>query len=167
MKEKHSSLDRSSRAIRLWDWITILLAMLLFFGAAGYYFYTKYLPERQEQIACTLLIKGVERETWEGEGGRIFVGDTLRCQNGTVEMGRIEAVSAKSHLYAVIGEEEVSWEEHPYLLDVEVLVTMYAREKAGDGLRVGDLRIAAGSTGEYRFGRYLARAEVVEVRVEK
>ena len=164
MKNKYSASDRKSGDFRVWDWLVIILAMLLFFVAAGYYFYTKYLPDAQEKITCTLLIRGEERAAWEGEGEKIFVGDSLRCQNGTVEMGRIEAVEKKPHLYAAIGEEGASWEEHPYLIDVEVLVSMYVRSKDGDGLRVGDLRVAAGSTGEFRFGRYLARAEIVEVR---
>ena len=163
MKEKYIASDRKSSSFRVWDWLAIFLAMLLFFGAAGYYFYTKYLPERQEEIACILLVKGVERTAWEAEE-MISVGDTLRCRNGTIEMGRIEEVVVKPHLYAVVGEEGASWEMHPYLIDIEVLVTMHVREKTGDGLRVGDLRIAAGSTGEYRFGRYLSRAELVEVR---
>ena len=164
MKNKYSAFNRKSSFFRVWDWAAIILAMLLFFGAAGYYFYTKYLPDAQERITCTLLIRGEERAAWEREGEKIYVGDTLRCQNGTVEMGRIETITKKPHLYAAIGEEGASWEEHPYLIDVEVLVSMYVREKAGDGLRVGDLRVAAGSTGEFRFGRYLARAEIVEVR---
>ncbi len=164
MNEKKFIGEWEYRRIRRWDWVAIALALFLFLGAAGFYLYTNRSPIEEERITCTLLISGVERDTWEGEELPIRAGDLLRCQNGTVVMGEIEAVTLLPHLYATVLEGTPSWEEHPYLLDVEVTVGMQVRESAGEGLRAGDLRIAAGSMGEYRFGRYFSRAELLEVR---
>ena len=166
MNEKKFIGEWEYSRIRRWDWVAIALALLLFFGAAGFYFYVKHSPIEAERITCTLLISGVERDAWEGEEMPIRAGDLMRCQNGTVVMGEIEAVTLFPHLYATVLEGTPSWEEHPHLVDVEVTVGMQVRETEGEGLRVGDLRIAAGSMGEYRFGRYLSRAELVEVRRE-
>jgi hypothetical protein len=145
-----------------------VLAFLLFLVALAFYLYSKHAPTEEEKITCVLRISEVDREMWETEGERLIrVGDSLRCQNGTVVMGTVETVSVIPHRYAAVRGEEPSWEDHPYLVDLEVTVEMRARSKEGDGLRVGDLRIAAGSTGEYRFGNYLARAELLEVKIEK
>ena len=166
MNKNNYAREREQRRVRLWDWLTVGAAFLFFLGAAGFYFYTERPPTEKESITCVLLISGAERTEWEGDEIPIRVGDRLRCQNGTVVMGEIEEIVLKSHLYAAVLEGEPSWGEHPHLVDVEVSVRMQVREKAGEGLRVGDLRVAVGSTGEYRFGRYLSRAETVEVRRE-
>ena len=166
MNKNNFARERERKRVRLWDWLAVGAAFLLFLSAAGFYFYTKRPPVKEERITGVLLISGVEGAAWEGDAAPVRAGDLLRYQNGTIVMGEIEEITLKPHLYATVLEETPSWEVHPYLLDVEVSVRMQVREKAGDGLRVGDLRVVAGSTGEYRFGRYLSRAEMVEVRRE-
>ena len=166
MNKNNFARERESKRGRLWDWLAVGAAFLLFLGAAGFYFYTKRPPAKEESITCVLRISGAEGAVWEDDAVPVRAGELLRCQNGTVVMGEIEEITVKPHLYATVLEENPSWEVHPYLVDVEVSVRMQVREEAGDGLRVGDLRVAAGSTGEYRFGRYLSRAEMVEVRRE-
>ncbi len=157
--------EKDRRSLQWWDWLTVGLALLFFIGALGFYLYSKRTPSGEEEITCVLLVSEVERSVWETQGESLIrVGDLLRCQNGTVIMGTVEEVRVKPHRYATVWNEKTSWEEHPYLLDVEVTVGMRVRPKDGDGLRVGDLRVAAGSVGEYRFGGYLARAELVEVK---
>jgi hypothetical protein len=160
--------EKDRMTLRWWDLLTVSLAILFFLGALGFYFYSGRASSEKEEITCVLLITEVEKRAWEERGGEwIREGDPLRNQNGTVLLGEIEAVSARPHRYAAVRENTPSWEEHPYLVDLEVTVRMRARPKEGDGLRVGDLRIAAGSTGDYRFGGYLAKAELVEVRREE
>ena len=166
MNKRDYVRERERRRVRRWDWVAVAVALLLFLGAAGFYLYTKRAPVEEVNVTCTLLISEAEGDLWVEDDLPVCAGDLLRCQNGTVVMGEIEAVTVKPHLYATVIDGNPLWEEHPHLVDVEVTVRMQARGKAGDGLRVGDLRVASGGTGEYRFGRYLSRGEILEVSVE-
>ena len=41
---------------------------------------------------------------------------------------------------------------------------MTVTRREGDGLRAGDLRIAAGGSGNFRFGGYLSHADLISVK---
>ena len=79
-------------------------------------------------------------------------------------LGSIETVTEKPHQRAVVRNGEVSWEAHPILTDLEITVRVQVSLREGDGARAGDLRMAAGSRGRYRFGGFLSAAELVEIR---
>ena len=165
MNHNNFANEKDRRTLRWWDWLTAGVALLLFLGALAFYLYSKQTPAEQEVITCVLLISEVERAAWEKEDEiPIRVGVPVRNQNGTALMGTVKDVLVKPNYYAAVREENPSWEEHPFLFDVEVTVEMRVRPREGEGLRAGDLRVAAGSVGEYRFGGYLARAELVEVK---
>ena len=159
------SKRRKQKGIQWADAIALSLAMLLFLGALGYYWYSKREPAEQVELQCALLISGLERTDWETYGDQwMKEGDHLYSSNGTVMLGRLERVEAREHFRIAVRDGEAVWEAHPFLTDVEVTVRISATHRAGDGLRTGDLRIAAGGRGDFRFGGLLAGAEILEVR---
>lgn len=150
------------RRLRTGDWIILVLAVLICLGAIGYYLYSEREAPAVHEISCVFLISAVERSAWESGGAdRIAVGDRLRSENGTVVLGTVEKIEPKEHVRATVRKGKPMWESHPYLIDLEITVRMQVTERAGDGLRAGDLRMAAGGKGNYRFGQYLTSAELV------
>lgn len=150
--------------LRLGDWIVLLLALLICLGALGYYLYSRGETMESREVKCVFLISGAERALWEERGEELIrEGDHLRSENGTVILGTVEKIERKEHLRATVRDGAPVWEAHPFLTDLEITVEMTVTEKAGDGIRAGDLRIAAGGTGNFRFGTYLARAEILEL----
>ena len=159
------STDRRRRNSRRMDWIVLLLALAVLIAALGYYLYSKKESRESFEVVCVFLIPSVERQDWERYGGEwIREGDPLRSENGTVRLGEIESVEAVPHLRATVRDGIPTWEPHPYLTDLEITVRMTVTRREGDGLRAGDLRIAAGGSGNFRFGGYLSHAELISVK---
>lgn len=150
------------RRLRTGDWVILLAAILICLGALGFYLYSERKADMSHEITCVFLISAVERSAWESEGENwIALGDRLRSENGTVVLGTVERIEEKEHVRATVRKGKPVWESHPHLIDLEITVRMQVTERTGDGLRAGDLRMAAGGRGSYRFGRYLAPAELV------
>ena len=146
------------------DAVVLLLAICLFFGALGYYLYSKREPSERVELLCSLLISGVEASEWKSYGDQwMQVGSPLYSSNGTVILGYVEEIRSREHLRLTIRDGEPVWEAHPFLEDLEITVRMSATYRQGDGLRVGDLRIAAGGRGDFRVGKLLAGAQILEV----
>ena len=147
------------------DWL-ILLGLLgavigLAFRALGGGRHT----EERRQIEYTLCISGVRPEDFAFFGAS---GSSVRSGNGTVMLGEVldirrePAHEVRVENGAAVVAESLDREN----LYVRVLADATVRE--GDGFRVGDVRIAAADTGDFRLGGYLARgvrvASVREVR---
>ena len=150
------------------DWLILLLSFLLCFGALGYHLYSRREISESREVQGVFLISGAERSLWETSGDDLIrVGDLLRSENGTVILGTVEKIERIEHLRATVRDGTPVWEAHPFLTDLEITVRMKVTEKSGDGLRAGDLRMAVGGTGNYRFGTYLARSEILELREDE
>lgn len=153
------------RRIRGFDWSVIIGALVIFIASLSYYLYSERDTREVYEMDCVLLISAVERDAWDDYGGEwISERDQLRTENGTTVLGEITEVAELPHMRSAVRNGVPSWEEHPYLIDLEVTVRMRLRGKSGDGLRVGDLRIAAGGRGNFRFGKLSAAAEILELR---
>ena len=147
------------------DGIALLLAIALFLGALGFHWYSNRAPVEQTELVCLLLISGMEQRDWETYGDQwMQSGSPLRSSNGTVVLGTLETVTEREHLQALVRDGVPAWEAHPFFVDLEIEVRMSASYEIGDGLRVGDLRIAAGGRGDFYFGNLLAAAQILEVR---
>ena len=150
------------RQLRTGDWVILVVAILICIGALGFYLYSERKADMSHEITCVFLISAVERSAWESEGENwIALGDRLRSENGTVVLGTVERIEEKAHVRATVRKGTPTWEAHPHLIDLEITVRMRVTERTGDGLRAGDLRMAAGGRGNYRFGRYLSPAELI------
>ncbi len=161
------SSDRQIRSSRRLDWLAVLLAVAVLISALGYYLYSKRESKESFEVTCVFLISSVERQAWERYGNSwIQEGAPLRSENGTVILGYVDAVAEYPHMRATVRDGNPAWEAHPDLMDAEITVRMTVTYREGDGLRAGDLRIAAGSRGNFRFGNYLTQAELISVREE-
>ena len=150
------------------DAVALFLAILMFLGALVYYRYSKREPPETVELICVLLISGLDVHDWEVYGNHwVQIGEPLYSSNGTVILGYVEEIHPREHLRLVIRDGEPIWEEHPFLVDLEISVRMSATYREGDGLRAGDLRIAAGGRGDFRFGDLLSGAQILEVREVK
>ena len=159
-------MERSSKRIGITplDWLLLGGALLALAVTVGYAWYTEREAPPNIEIECVFLIDGVERQWLEQYGMPTERGDGVRSENGTILLGKVISVEERSHLRLTVSEGELIWEEHPYLTDLAVTVRMTVTDVEGDGLRAGDLRMAAGRFGNYRFGSYLAKGEMIGMR---
>ena len=164
-KLKRSLENGQERRFRIADWVALILAIVVFLGALCYYAYSKRTPVERAELICVFWVTGIEVADWSAYRSQwVRVGDRLYSSNGVFALGTLESVSQKPHLQLTVRDSEPTWEAHPYLVDLEISVRISATYRADDGLRAGDLRIAAGERGEFRFGNLLTEAEILEVR---
>lgn len=151
------------------DWL-ILLAVI----GVGLFFTLRVRAERQrveltQTVRYTVLAEGVPTDVADANGGweeLIARGASVTTATGTAQLGRVERVRVSPSLSATVRDGRVTLVEAPDRVDVYVTVRAEATVREGDGLRVGDIRIAAGSTGDFRLGAYLAGgARIVSVKV--
>ena len=148
------------------DVLLVLLALLAAVSAGVYLRYRARAAEGETEILCVMRISGESRTLVEAHGGNLIaVGDLVRNGNGTAVMGRVEAVRETEHLCAVLEDGTPTWRADEALVDLELTVLMRGQHREGDGIRVKDLRIAAGGRGGFRIGNYYSVAEILSVEV--
>jgi hypothetical protein len=111
------------------------------------------------QIRYTVCISGVQSSFLEeaGEIGELIpVGSAVGSERGTALLGAVETVEKRPHIRPVVKEGKVDFEADPHRLDVYITVLGDAKEREGDGFRIGDIRISAGERGSFRFGGFYA-----------
>ncbi len=102
--------------------------------------------------------------SWEA---LIPIGTPVSNANATAEMGKVISLEIRPHRIMSVREGRVVGVDDPGLCDLYVTIRAYASEKEGDGLRVQDIRVAAGMSGDYHIGAYSAtNALTVLVRCE-
>ena len=118
------------------------------------------------EILYTVCLRAVDTEQ-AGDGdihSLITNGASVTNETGTIALGSVTNVTVRPHKTAVVRDGEVVMAELPDRVDLFVSVRAWATEKIGDGLRVNDIRIAAGRTGDFRLGSFYAGgAEIVAV----
>lgn len=150
--------------------VDALLALLVLtaLAAGGVYLWQRR-REARPTVAITYLLRVPDREAalLEGEEGilsQISSGATVYSQNGTVTLGSVtdrwvEPVSRPAVQDGLPVLVEDTFHRH-----LCVTVRGQGLQRPGDGLRIGDIRIAAGMRGDFRLGGYLAEnAEILAV----
>ena len=157
-----------------WNWLDTLLCIMLALAVLGGVIAFRYWRGRVDGeegvITYTILLSGVEAELMGGRGGEMpfAIGSGVKTQNGTAEMGGIIELSRTPHrTFAVSNGQEV-WVDETGKYDYYVTVQAAAKRSAGDGIRVGDIRIGAGMHLSLRLGSFFAKdAQVISVRWER
>ena len=162
--------SRKYRLARV-DWILLLLAVFLVFSAGAYLARQRRTVQATRKIHYTICISGVNTKfgeangTWETllpNGARVTSG------NGTATLGRVKGIAVHPSVVASVEEGEFVWIEASDAVDLFVEIVGDGVVKYGDGIRMQDVRIAAGSTGDFRIGGYYAqKATVIFVESEK
>ena len=152
------------------DFLIPSLVLTLILGGIWYWRSRTEASAENVTVEYTL---SVELPTFEAESltlDRLVVtGAAVSNQNGTAPMGWVTEVSLKEiPVVSITQEGEVVFVPHPVARRIEVRVRAKGTEKAGDGIRVSDIRIAAGTHGDFRIGELMAKnAAVIEVQVQK
>lgn len=164
-EKKRRRTERRPRLVWI-DW-----ALLLLLGAATL-FGVRFLIGRRDaaeptvEILYTLCLS--DRDAALAENGEwsalIPYGTTVTNATGTVTMGSVSAVTVRTHRTVAVQDGAVVTVEVPDRVDLLVTVRAGATRRTGDGLRVSDIRIAAGGTGDFRIGEvYADNARVIAV----
>ncbi len=146
------------------DWL-ILFALLL--GGVAVALRVRHSlrsAEATQPIVYTLAFSADAELSWES---LVTVGATVTTANGTATLGEIAAVEERTLRTPLVRDGRVVFVEIPDRMQLVVTVKANAVVREGDGLRVGDIRIAADGVGDFRIGSYLAEgARVLSVQKE-
>ena len=162
------SENKSSRRFTWVDWLIFLSVILCAGGGIWYWRWGKAATLPKRSIVYTLSISVSESflgdTPWES---LIPVGATVTNANGTAPMGTVASVEERPSLQAAVRDGGVVFVTLPDRRELLVRVRADATEKLGDGLRVHDIRIAAGLHGDFRVGAlWAANAAVIRVETE-
>lgn len=152
------------------DWLLLLL-LLAASAAVGYFFYSHYrqaLPD--EKIEYLLRVSAVQEELIQANGGleaMLPIGSRVTSANGTAELGTVSRVQAFAHRVPAVSDGTVTFVSLPQYSDVWITVQGNGRVQNGEGIRIQDIRIAAGAKGDFRIGGYCAEATVLSVKRER
>ena len=129
---------KRERRMNWFDWMLVGLVALLL---GGVFFGVRYAADRADGTAgrVTYIVLISDAEEME-----LAVGATLRSQNGTAVLGEVVEIQVQPHRYAAVRDGEIVIAQSPDRLDYTLTVRAEGREKEGDGVRVGDIRLAAG-----------------------
>ncbi len=154
-------------------WVDFLLLVLV---TGAVFFGWLYLRSRRRAadpnvaIAYLLCVPGVDTTylgTESEASALIPKGGSVRVANGTASLGRVSEVWIERHAEPKIEKGEMILAEDPQRVDLYIEVRGDAVAKRGDGLRISDVRIAAGGRGDFRVGGFMAEAaRVISVRKE-
>ena len=162
-KEKHLKKDRDGKSGR--NWFDRVLFLLLAGGIILAFFAVRYLRthDRSEwgTLTYTVQLSNVDVRAYGEDSTILREGDRVRSQNGTVVLGTVTSLERRPHRETVVENGTLSTVELPTRADFLITVTASASRRSGDGIRVGDIRIAAGSEMTIRVGDFLASSVVV------
>lgn len=158
--------EKKARFSPTWvDWVLLVLGVsLLLLGG-------RYIRERQNvaqpavSVEYLLCLPAVETNALDGGiEGLISSDASVTTANGTASLGKVRRVWSEAHVTPTVKDGAIVFTEVPNRVDLYVSVAANAVLREGDGLRVSDIRIAAGCSGDFRIGNYLANgARVVSV----
>lgn len=149
------------------DWILLGLAFFALLTAGRYFWRRRTAANREAEVYCLMRVPSVDGSLLQSNGGELIPeGSVVRSENGSTALGSVCTVAVKAHMTATLQDGEVVWQTDPAFADLEILVKMHAVVQPENGLRVQDLRIAAGGRGNFCFGNFFAAgAEMISVEV--
>ena len=150
------------------DWLLLMLfAVALFFGVRDW-METKasdFPSVRVEYVICQKAQRSFFAEENGGWDALLVAGESVSNANGTADLGRVVSVTVMPHTVSTVNNKEVGMVERQGYVDLYVTVQGVGIAKAGDGIRLDDIRIASGMKGDFLIGPYYAKnATVLDVR---
>ena len=170
MKMKKRRAQREASAP---TWVDLLVLALL--GAMicfGWFYFRARSQAADPNVAIEylLLVSGADTTYFGADGDPsvlIPIGCSVKVANGTSSLGTVTAVRSEGHVEPKAEQGEVIFAQNPHRVDLYIEVRGDAVAKKGDGLRIRDVRIAAGGTGDFRIGGFMASAaRVISVTKE-
>ncbi len=145
--------------LSLVDWLILALVLLLLVGGIRAIRRMRGDGGETVRIRYTVRLSAIEGD--EGFDA-VQIGDAVTSENGTAPLGVVSAIAVRPHLTPSVKSGRVVFVERPGCVDIDLTVTGEGTLRAGDGLRLSDIRIAAGTEGGFRFGAYYAKGTVIE-----
>lgn len=159
--------EENARRFGWVDWVILLLVGgVVFLGV--YYWRISRIPAGQmHRITYTLCVSDLDEALVAEALERVIPPNSVVMnQNGTAELGQVSSVRTRSVLQAVVENQRVEFISVPHRIELLITVEASAAQQAGDGFRVGDIRIAAGKRGDFRIGGlFAANASIIRVEV--
>lgn len=159
--------------VRRLNWFDWGLLGLLAAGLVGGFFALRSMSMRTDgeegTLVYTVVISNLEDPLFSADGEtEIFaVGDPVKTQNGTAILGTVSEIRREVHRSASVAGGKIVFAEVADRFDYYVTVHSDAHRKAGDGIRIGDIRMAAGMTVTLRIGDFYApSAQVISAEWE-
>lgn len=152
-------IQRDNRRLSKVDWLLILLAAILVLAALSLWLWSARREDAILSLEYTVLLEDLplrgegERQAWDF----IMTGGAVYNQNGTALLGRVEEYRVTDHKEMRLVDGEARAEVVPDRRDVWIRIRAEGVSKIGDGIRISDVRIAAGMRGDFRLGNYDAK----------
>ncbi len=149
----HESETKNRLLLSKLDWFLILLTAFAVVSGGVFLYQKKQAVVPTVEIQYALLISDLAvredgKQLWEyfEEHSAVY------NQNGTAKLGNVLSVDVREHYAPILSEGRVVLAPRSGRVDVIVSVKALAHIREGDGLRVEDIRIAAGGMGDFRIG---------------
>ena len=139
------------------DWLLLVLAVAILTAGGLFLYQRRKAAMPHVEILYTVQVSGVDLRAFEAEKLMDLIprGSTVYSENGTAELGRVESREVIPLLEPHATNNGIRWIEVPNRATLTVTVSGTAVEREGDGLRIRDVRIAAGMRGGFRLGGFL------------
>lgn len=153
-------------------WLDWVIVILLVAGVLGGFFAVRYLFAQTDgadgEILYTVRIAAIDPARYPSKESLFEVGSSVRSQNGTLYLGEVQSVRWQVNRSAYAEDGEIHIAESPDLYDCYVTVKSAASKREGDGIRVSDVRVAAGMTLTLRIGdTYAENVQVIDLEWEE
>ncbi len=153
------------KRITLLDWIVLTVLLLGILSASVLIYHRYSRPDDEVEIVYLLQARGLDRACMRN-GEFALVGDPVFSENGASYLGEVTQVTVAPHIKAGVTDGQVVFFESEELFDLTLQIRVRATVQAQNGVRVSDIRIAAGMSGAYRVGDlYLPQAQVCFVEL--
>lgn len=152
-----------SKRLNWLDWCLLgLLIVGVVGGAFGIFLWKGRSGGERGTVVYTLLLAGMESSV--SDPPPLLAGESVKNENGTLSLGRIVSARAEPHRIPTVANGGVVFAETSDRVDYYVTVSASAARGAVSGIRVGDVRIAAGQVMHLRLGHLFCRdAQTVAV----
>ncbi len=163
---------KEEQKIRLvWvDWLLLLLLAVAVGGGIYYFFNRKEAADPQVSVEYVLQLSAQPVAIAEANGSwerLIQIGKRVVNSNATAQMGHVTALRVEPHRTLTVRDGETVEIMDPLSVDLYVTVAGVGLARAGDSLRIADIRVATGIRGDYYIGDFWAAGAVtVSVKTE-
>ncbi len=147
------------------DRLLLLGLVALLVSGAWFWGQRKNAAQSNVTIEYTICVENAnERLQAQSPQSLIAEGAVVKSANGTAVLGNVTEINTIPHLEATVRGGTLVFLNLRDRYDLYITVVGMAVQKAGDGTRIQDIRIAAGERGDFHIGGiYAAGAQIVSV----
>lgn len=136
--------------------LLIMIGILLLLLSVILFFYRRTAEDRgsRQTVSYRVLLSSIDATLFP-PSDVISIGATVRNENGTATLGQVTKVAWEPHLEVHTDGGKVRILEVPSQYDLIVEIVCESIERNGQGIRINDIRIAAGERYCLRFDGFI------------